>query len=140
MTRLELLRREKNLTQAKLAKLSGISMALISAYERGTRIPTMRSLIPIAEALGVEAKDLFLSNEEQQQYMEDIDNARHGDTPLKRAVLKLMERFPEQVMVLYECPCESAVKHNHHFDYRRPFDVFKLCPKCHRAEHARIGV
>lgn len=44
----------------------------------------------------------------------------------------------DEVIVLYECPCDHPKKHMHHFDYELPFCVFKLCPKCHSAEHARL--
>lgn len=43
-----------------------------------------------------------------------------------------------KVQILYECPCECEKKHNHHFDYDRPFEVIRLCPACHSAEHIRL--
>ena len=46
--------------------------------------------------------------------------------------------FSHKVNVVYECRCESDKKHNHHFDYSRPFEVIRLCPSCHSAEHKRI--
>jgi hypothetical protein len=39
--------------------------------------------------------------------------------------------------VLYECPCSSSKKINHHFDYSRPLDVHKLCRSCHAKKHPR---
>ena len=43
-----------------------------------------------------------------------------------------------RVNVLYECPCNHPNKHDHHFDYDRPFEVIRLCPACHSAEHKRL--
>ncbi|AZF89948.1 hypothetical protein [Methanosarcina virus MetMV] len=43
-----------------------------------------------------------------------------------------------KVIILYECPCDHPKKHNHHPDYSKPFEVHKLCPACHAAEHKRI--
>jgi hypothetical protein len=45
---------------------------------------------------------------------------------------------PEWVNILYECLCDHPNKHNHHPDYKKPFDVYKLCPTCHAAEHKRL--
>ena len=43
------------------------------------------------------------------------------------------------ISILYECPCKTdEVKQNHHFDYNRPLEVIRLCPKCHGAEHVRL--
>lgn len=44
----------------------------------------------------------------------------------------------EWVTVLYECPCDYPNKYNHHPDYKKVFDVYKLCPACHSAEHVRL--
>jgi hypothetical protein len=40
--------------------------------------------------------------------------------------------------VIFECLCNSENKHNHHFDYSRPYEVLRLCPSCHAAEHKRL--
>lgn len=40
--------------------------------------------------------------------------------------------------ILYECPCDAKRKHNHHFDYDRPYEVIRLCASCHRYEHERL--
>ena len=45
---------------------------------------------------------------------------------------------PELLNVLYECPCNSHDKHNHRFDYHKPFEVIRLCPNCHSKEHIRL--
>jgi pterin-4a-carbinolamine dehydratase len=45
---------------------------------------------------------------------------------------------PHLLNILFECACESTKKVNHHPDYSRPYDVIRLCEKCHREEHARL--
>lgn len=44
----------------------------------------------------------------------------------------------DQISILYECPHERKSKHNHHFDYKRPYEVIRLCYECHRLEHRRL--
>jgi putative transcriptional regulator len=54
VTPLARIRAERDLTQAQLAELAGVSVATISALETGrTRIPQVRSLSKLARALGV---------------------------------------------------------------------------------------
>lgn len=52
---------------------------------------------------------------------------------------RLARYYPHKVKIIYECPCkDNGTKHQHHFDYARPFEVLLLCHKCHRAEHTRL--
>jgi transcriptional regulator with XRE-family HTH domain len=53
------IRKMRNWTQERLAEESGQSVSIISAYERGTREYTLKTLQPIARALGVTAADLL---------------------------------------------------------------------------------
>ena len=52
------IRLEKNMTQEKLAEVSGFSQQYISGLERGRRNPTIVSLYELATALGVSHVDL----------------------------------------------------------------------------------
>jgi len=58
--------------------------------------------------------------------------------PEKAKAQSLAKYHSEKVNILYECRCRAEKKHNHHFDYSRPFEVIRLCADCHRAEHARL--
>lgn len=49
---LEVARRERGLTQAQLAKRSGTSQAALSAYERGSKSPSLKVASRILEAAG----------------------------------------------------------------------------------------
>lgn len=52
-------RREMNMSQNELAEASGISRTLISCMERGKTNFRMEALFAIAEALGLEYKELL---------------------------------------------------------------------------------
>jgi len=61
--RLEALRRQKNLSQRELARLTNISQAQVAELERGKRQPTVEVAERIAGALGVNLGDLSLPEE-----------------------------------------------------------------------------
>lgn len=52
------IRREKGLTQERLAELSGYTQQYLSGIEQGQRNPTIVTLFEIASALGVSHVDL----------------------------------------------------------------------------------
>ncbi len=53
-------REERNMTQEELAKQSGVSRAVISDLETGTRTVVRTStLVKIAQALGKKVSDIF---------------------------------------------------------------------------------
>lgn len=58
--------------------------------------------------------------------------------PEKQRAQHLATHYPERLNVLYECPCDTKDKHNHHPDYSKPYEVIRLCGPCHRAEHKRL--
>lgn len=53
------LRKAKGLTQEQLAHESEVAMRYIAGVERGEENPTLRYLVKIAEALGVDPADLL---------------------------------------------------------------------------------
>ena len=52
-------RRAHEMTQAQLAKVSGVHRVTIARYESGATSPTIRSLEKLAEAMGVPVSDLI---------------------------------------------------------------------------------
>ena len=52
------IRREKKITQKKLAEMTGLTNVVINYYEHGAKIPTIETVWKIAEALGVEPEKL----------------------------------------------------------------------------------
>lgn len=59
-------RKEKNLTQAKLAEITGINRAMISRLESGDYTPSIDQLQAIGEVLGFEIVDLFEEEEKAE--------------------------------------------------------------------------
>ena len=57
------LRELKGMTQEELSKASGVSRAIISGLEKGTsKTTTTKTLMRIADALGVSVSDIFFTN------------------------------------------------------------------------------
>lgn len=59
MLRIKHMRKARKLTQADLAKLTGISAVCISRYECGSRKPDLLDAKRIADALGCKIDDLL---------------------------------------------------------------------------------
>jgi transcriptional regulator with XRE-family HTH domain len=57
--RLHRLRRDRELTQEKLAELTELDVNFIQAIERGAAAPSFKTMPRIAKALGVEVIELF---------------------------------------------------------------------------------
>ena len=57
--RLRDLRKDRGLSQLNLAHASGLTTPVISELERGLRDVSLSALWPLAEALGVQVRDLF---------------------------------------------------------------------------------
>lgn len=52
-------RKEKNLTQERLASRAGYHRTYISALERGRVNPTLRTLTNLSDGLGIQIQELF---------------------------------------------------------------------------------
>jgi transcriptional regulator with XRE-family HTH domain len=57
--RLRQLRIERMLSQSELAKIAGTTQATISGFERGERMAQPRTARKLADALGVEPRELL---------------------------------------------------------------------------------
>jgi transcriptional regulator with XRE-family HTH domain len=66
--RIAQIRKEKGLSQDKLAWEGGLARSFIGEVERGLRNPTLTNICKLAEALDVKAADLFslIDNEDQE--------------------------------------------------------------------------
>jgi transcriptional regulator with XRE-family HTH domain len=68
-------RRKSKLSQAKLAEKAGISTQYIAMIELSRQFPTPEVLERIAEALGIEAYELFTVQETPEDAMERLQKA-----------------------------------------------------------------
>lgn len=55
-------RKNKNMTQEKLAELAGVSMGYIGQIEREETIPSVNVIAKLIEILGIDANSLFFDN------------------------------------------------------------------------------
>ena len=72
------LRKEKGLTQKDLGDLVGVSKVTISCYEKGTRMPTLDTLVDLSNSLGVTTNyllgtEIFAVAEEDSNISLNID-------------------------------------------------------------------
>lgn len=58
--------------------------------------------------------------------------------PEQMIAQNLANHYPHKLIVVGSCLCKVKNKYKHHFDYSKPFNVIKLCPACHAAEHKRL--
>jgi transcriptional regulator with XRE-family HTH domain len=74
MEELRRLRKEKKLSQAKLAALADLDPSTVNQIETGTRRANMRTLEKIAGVLGVEVADLFPKDASRSSYEPSLFN------------------------------------------------------------------
>lgn len=60
--RIKQLRKDRNLTQEELGKLIRVTKVSICCYEKGTRLPSLETLIDLSEVFGVSV-DYILGND-----------------------------------------------------------------------------
>jgi transcriptional regulator with XRE-family HTH domain len=82
-------RREKGLTQAQVADLSGLSRRMIVHYEMHVKMPPLNKVKKIAEALGVSADEL-IGTSKPTKYQ--IEEEKISHSLMKR--LKIIEKLP----------------------------------------------
>ena len=92
----------------------------------GSDIPITTFTRVAGQTINLKSRKCYLCN----PYKNGKDSIKHTT----RACLK----YPEKIKILYECRCKTNKKDHHHFDYKRMFEVYLLCRKCHMAEHQRI--
>ena len=65
LTRVRVLRRERDLTQQELGRKSGLSRSFLSQVENGNRVPSLSSLTRISAALGIMPIDFLVGDEQE---------------------------------------------------------------------------
>ncbi len=80
--KIQKLRKERKITQEKLAEIVGIDPKNISRIELGINYPTAENLCGIAKALGVDVYELFVFNnipysQMRDEIIEALDNEKN---------------------------------------------------------------
>lgn len=86
--KIKALRKQKNISQEKLERRSGVSQSSISAIERGERTPTIDTLVMIAKGLCVPVSELIEGQKEKPA-------ASDGDG-LKQEIAILLDYLPQE--------------------------------------------
>ena len=71
-------RKAKNISQEKLAKLSGLDRTFISLIENGKRNPTFTTILKICSALDIEPSELFSIYEKKDPDYHVTKGGKHG--------------------------------------------------------------
>lgn len=86
------LRRSRDITQEKLAEMSGLSLQYIGEIERNRRNPSLTSMESLAEALNIPIGDFF-----------NLEEFQRSDKELRETLLRqVREATPEQLRMLYD--------------------------------------
>lgn len=98
------LRREKNLTQERLAEFLGVTFQSISNWERGESYPDVTFIPDIADFFNVSIEKLLgvnkaKENEKIVKALETYDNITDGDLK-QNAILELKKEFPNDFRIL----------------------------------------
>ena len=84
--RLQEIRKAQGVTQVDLAKLSGVTQAVITHYETGKRTPTLERADKLAKALGVSLDEFTTSSKVKPS---STPKKKHGNT----RTAQIMELF-----------------------------------------------
>jgi len=137
-------RKQAKISQSDLGKVIEPTIKhpqdLIMRFELNRQEPKIRQLVRIAQALRIEINDLLNGHHKIESLATLVPDKRRWEIEHPRQIeaLRLSQQHRHLVKILYECPHDHPRKHDHHFDYHRPFEVIRLCPSCHKAEHRRL--
>lgn len=85
-------RKEKQITQAELAKRLNVTDKAVSRWERGIGFPDMNTLEPLADALGVTLTELMRCSKESEKNLDDgiIASIEIAKIQRKKALQKII--------------------------------------------------
>lgn len=132
--RLKRFMQEKNMTQRKLAKATGLTDVTISRYTNGTRLPGADELLKLSNALSVSADDLIGNGKVgETRGIHPGDIVQHfkrqrlinpGQMYLYRIIAFGEHTETKEKEVIYQALYEDADLGVHFGIYVRPFDMF----------------
>lgn len=133
--RLKRFMQEKNMTQRKLAKATGLTDVTISRYTNGTRLPGADELLKLSNALSVSADDLIgIGKVGETRGIHPGDIVQHfkrqrlinpGQMYLYRIIAFGEHTETKEKEVIYQALYEDADLGVHFGIYVRPFDKDK---------------
>ena len=133
-TRLKRFMQEKNMTQRKLAKATGLTDVTISRYTNGTRLPGADELLKLSNALSVSADDLIGIGKAGEtrgihpgdivQYFKRQRLINPGQMYLYRIIAFGEHTETKEKEVIYQALYEDTDLGVHFGIYVRPFDMF----------------
>ena len=95
--RIKQLRVQKKYTQEELAQKSYTSLSLIRQIEQGIKLPSLGTLIEIANALEVSVEDILTDvvdnsiSKQQAEYVELFSNCNHDEKEMLVRTLKFLK-------------------------------------------------
>ena len=132
--RLKQFMQEKNMTQRKLAKATGLTDVTISRYTNGTRLPGADELLKLSNALSVSADDLIgVGKAGETRGIHPGDIVQHfkrkrlinpGQMYLYRIIAFGEHTETKEKEVVYQALYEDTDLGVHFGVYVRPFDMF----------------
>ena len=87
--RLRLLRRDKHLTQAQVAKRIGVTASMVSSYETDIRLPSYEVMLRIADLFGVSVD--YLLGREEKRFL-DISELTEEEATLVCDMVNILKR------------------------------------------------
>lgn len=152
--RIRIYRKNCGLNQTELGVLLGYkadftAQGMTGRLEKGLYEPKLTQALKLCDLFGITLDDLLNGTPKLAEQVEERERStrvRSGisrqrewqlKNPEKAAVQQYAHLHRDHLTIIYECPHEGP-KEDHHFDYRRPFEVLSLCPACHAAESARL--
>jgi len=68
------------------------------------------------------------------------DDCASNFRPPKYHAAIMMQKYPEKIKILRECPHKNKKRDRHHPDYSKPFEVELLCRPCHYVANKKMGL
>ena len=90
------LRKELGMTQTQLANKIFVNKSMVSAYEKGTRLPSLDSLISLSKTLNVSIDYLLGIQKDNNNDRETTIDISGLTEKQKKIVAELVETFREQ--------------------------------------------
>lgn len=127
-------RLKNKITIQELSKLTGLSLASISMYESGKRIPSAENIHKIANALNISIDELFEEKSNRNEHYNSIIKNKANDFLLKKAFIRangICELCGENAPFITEEGEPYLVGKSIYYEEINDTYIFAVCPNCH---------